>query len=148
MSVYVKGKVYFRTPELPAGPVANNDVGTTNFDSPITLNCLDNDTGDTISIQSVDTTGTNGTVTPSGGDIVYNPNGAFDSIPFGTTDTDSFSYTIVDSFGQTSTASVTVTVEKPSAASATNDTAIVNFDSTVSIPVLNMTLGVPLVFNL
>lgn len=138
-----------RTPVLPTAPVANNDVGTTNSDSPITLNCIDNDIGTSISIQSIDTSGTQGTATQSGGDIVYDPNGQFNGLPFNGTDTDSFSYTIVDSFGRTSTANVTVTVNRvmPPAPVANNDTATVDWDSTVSIPVLNNDTGTSISIN-
>ncbi len=44
------------------------------------------------------------------GTFSYDPNGAFDTLPTGMTDTDSFMYTISDGNGGTDTATVTVTI--------------------------------------
>ena len=46
----------------------------------------------------------------SNGNVVYNPNGQFDSLPAGGLANDTFSYTIVDGDGRTASASVTVAV--------------------------------------
>lgn len=133
--------IIIRTAAAPAGPVATGDTATVDFDDTVSIPVLTNDTGTSISIQSVDDSSAQGTATISGNDIIYDTDGAFDSLSSGTDDTDQFSYTIVDSFGQTSTATVTVTVEKPATASVTNDSALVRFDSTVSIQVLGNDTG-------
>ena len=128
---------------LPAAPVANNDLATTDYNSTVSIPVLNNDTGNSISIQSIDTSSTQGTATQSGSDIVYDPNGQFDGSPFGTTDSDSFSYTIVDSLNQTSTATVNVNVNRQPDVKpvANDDTATVNNNSTVTISVLNNDTG-------
>lgn len=88
-------------------PVAAADTATVNEDSSVTINVLANDSdpdnGDSISIVSA-ANGSNGTVSISGNQLVYTPNANFDG-------SDSFSYTISDAAGQTSTASVDVTVQ-------------------------------------
>ena len=80
-------------------PTANDDgnVGfTTNEDTNFTtVNVLDNDTdpdtSDTLSVLSIDTTGTQGTVTNNGdGTFGYAPNGQFETLAVGETATDTF----------------------------------------------------------
>ena len=135
--------VRLRTPDISAPPVATSDTATTDFDSTVSIPVLDNDSGSSIRIQSIDTTSTQGTASISGSNIVYDPNGAFDSIPFNTTDTDSFSYTVTDPFVQISTATVTVTVDRglPAPPVANNKSAIVEFDETTTVPVLSNDTG-------
>ena len=144
MAVNVRGRVYFRTPGIPTAPVAIDDSATVDFDDTVTISVLNNDTGDSISIDSFDDSSTQGIVTQAGNNLIYDPNGQFDGIPFNTSDTDSFSYTIIDSFGQTSnSANVTVTVLRgnPPMPVANDDSATTDWDSTVSIPVLSNDTG-------
>ena len=88
----------------PGPPIANNDTATTNEERAVTVNVLENDTGKGISISNVSSP-SNGTALISGSSIAYTPNSGFIG-------TDSFTYTIKDSIGQTSSANVTVTVNK------------------------------------
>ncbi|MDJ0825475.1 MAG: Ig-like domain-containing protein [Rhodobacter sp.] len=116
------------------GPTANDDGGalfTTDEDSFFTTgSVLTNDVdpdGDTLFVDGLDTTGTLGTVLDNGnGSYLYDPNGAFDTLPGGATATDTFSYTVSDFEGGTDTATVTITItgvnDAPSAAQATFDT--------------------------
>jgi uncharacterized delta-60 repeat protein len=98
-------------------PVAQDDVATTNEDSPISvaaLGVLANDTDvdatDTLSVVSVNSLGTIGLVSVSpDGSFIYNPNGQFESLAAGQTATDTFTYTISDGTAS-STATVTVTI--------------------------------------
>jgi large repetitive protein len=87
------------------GPVATNDVATTNEDTPFTIAVLANDRdpdGDTLSVVSA--TAPNGTVTINpDGTIKYTPAANFNG-------TDTITYAISDGQGGTSTATVTVTV--------------------------------------
>ncbi|NJN09950.1 MAG: tandem-95 repeat protein [Richelia sp. RM1_1_1] len=92
-------------------PVANNDTATTDEDNSVTINVLANDTdsdGDTLTITGV--SGSTGSVTIDGDNIVYNPNGQFESLNAGETATDTFSYTVSDGNGLNDTATVTVTI--------------------------------------
>ncbi len=85
-------------------PVAVDDSATspsTGVTIPVLNNDYDND-GDALSFCGIGT-GSNGTVTASGGSLVYMPNSGFSG-------TDSFTYTICDGNGGTDTAIVTVTV--------------------------------------
>ena len=95
-------------------PTAVGDTDNTNEDTPITIDVLvndtDPDTNDTKTVQSVNTTGTQGAVTNNGTDITYNPNGAFEHLQVGESAVDTFAYTMVDSQGIPSTTTVTVTV--------------------------------------
>ena len=62
-------------------------------------------------IDSVDTTGTEGTVTFDDDSVTYDPAGAFNDLEDGETATDSFTYTITDGAGNFDTASVTVEID-------------------------------------
>lgn len=101
-------------------PVAVNDLGAfflTDEDTAFTtVNVLGNDTdpdvGDTLSVISVDTAGTLGTVVENGdGTFEYNPSGQFESLVEGESATDSFGYTVSDGSGGTDAATVTITIE-------------------------------------
>jgi VCBS repeat-containing protein len=74
-------------------------------------NDSDIDAGAMLSVESVDTTGTKGTVVlNSDGTISYDPNGQFEALAQGDTASDTFSYTVRDESGAQDTATVTVTV--------------------------------------
>ncbi len=97
-------------------PEAVDDTVTTDEDTAVASisvlgNDRDPDTGDMLSVESVNTTGTLGSVTDNGdGTLAYDPNGAFETLGVGETATDVFSYSITDGAGETATATVTVTV--------------------------------------
>ena len=72
--------------------------------------CSDPD-GDTLTLKSVDTTGTKGTVAiNSDGTIHYDPNGQFQGLAQGQTATDTFTFTVSDGFQDSAPATVTVTI--------------------------------------
>ena len=102
--------------EPAVNPIARDDSATVSEDGPAqTIDLLANDEDPqdgTPSLQSIDTAGTQGTVTDNGdGTVDYDPNGQFEALIDGETATDSFSYTVVDSDGNTASADVTVTIE-------------------------------------
>jgi VCBS repeat-containing protein len=67
--------------------------------------------GDTVSVTSIDTTGTKGSVSINAdGSIHYDPNGQFESLNEGQTATDTFTYKVSDGFHTSSAATVTVTI--------------------------------------
>ncbi|KPK38135.1 MAG: hypothetical protein AMJ69_09190, partial [Gammaproteobacteria bacterium SG8_47] len=116
-------------------PIANADSGaafTTDQDTSFTTgdvlgNDTDPDVGDTLTVQSIDTTATLGSVFDNGdGTFDYDPNGAFDTLAAGESATDTFTYTVSDGNGGTSTAGVTITVnganDGPSLATTITDT--------------------------
>jgi len=78
-----------------------------------TGNVLENDSdaeGDSLTIQSIDLSGTIGLVTDNGdGTFDYDPNGQFENLNLGESITDSFTYTISDGY-LTDTAAVTITI--------------------------------------
>lgn len=76
------------------------------------FNDSDTDTGETalLRIIALDTTGTRGSATVSGGVVYYSPNGAFNSLSAGASASDTFRYTVTDPKGATATAVVTVRV--------------------------------------
>ncbi len=64
----------------------------------------------TLSVQSIDTTGTLGQVTDNGdGTFTYDPNGQFEYLAAGEQATDTFTYTLNDGSGDAATAIVTIT---------------------------------------
>jgi hypothetical protein len=88
-------------------PVAVDDSATTEIDVPVTVNVLANDSdpdGDTITINSVNTAGTSGSVTCSATACTYTP-------PTGFTGTDTFRYDNTDGIAVSTTATVTVNVQ-------------------------------------
>ena len=111
-------------PNVP--PVAVDDTGSTDEDSALTSgNVLGNDSdgdGGTLSVTAV-----NGVAANVGSPIVlasgalltlnangsydYDPNGAFEALNDGESDTDSFAYTVSDGQGGSDTATVTITVD-------------------------------------
>ena len=77
----------------------------------VVANDTDPDTGDALTVQNVDTTGTKGSVVLNpDGSFSYDPNGQFESLAVGDSSSDSFRYTVTDGNGGTSTATVTITI--------------------------------------
>ncbi|MFC4723581.1 Ig-like domain-containing protein, partial [Geojedonia litorea] len=105
-------------------PVAVDDLSTTDPNVAVTIPVLTNDTdidGDTLSVSSIVTTPTNGTVVINGDDtITYTPNPGFN------VGTDTFEYEVCDGSGLCDIALVTVEVPKtflpPTANPDTNST--------------------------
>ena len=100
-------------------PAAANDAAITDEDSQVTVaapgvlnNDSDPDAGDTLSVTTVDTSGTAGAVTAwnTNGSFTYSPDGQFDYLKAGSSATDSFTYTVSDGNGGTDTATVTITI--------------------------------------
>ncbi len=77
------------------------------FVVPVLGNDVDYD-GEEITIISVDATGAAGLVSLANGEIIYDPDGAFDGLAPDGTASDTFSYTIMDESGQTDSATVTL----------------------------------------
>ena len=110
------------------GITAVADIGATAQGSVLSVNAssgvLTNDTdldGDSLSVSEVDgTAGDVGTQITLGsgalltlnanGSYDYDPNGVYDGLAVGVTDTDSFSYTVVDGNGESASATVTITI--------------------------------------
>ena len=95
-------------------PIAGNVSASTDKHTAIHINVLANDgdpDGDTLSVASVDTTGTKGSVSINpNGTIHYDPNGQFQSLLQGQTATDTFTYKASDGFHDSNSATVTVTI--------------------------------------
>lgn len=116
------------------GPVAVDDIASTEEDDPVRVPVLRNDSdpdGDSLTL-SVLTQPTNGSATEAQGDsVIYRPDTGFSG-------TDSFTYEISDGNGGVSTATVTVTVSSLNAApSAQADAVQVSQGESVTIAVLS-----------
>jgi len=128
-------------------PLAEDDAAATDEDSPVTVTApgvLDNDSdldvGDTLTVTSVDKSGTVGLVNAWGADgsFTYDPNGQFEYLQAGSSTTDSFTYTVSDDHGGSDTATVTVTVNGVNDPPvAVNDSAITKKNTSVIIDVLS-----------
>jgi uncharacterized repeat protein (TIGR01451 family) len=120
-------------------PVATDDRASTNPNTPVVINVLDNDTDPNNNLNPTNVTivtpPTNGTVSvnPVTGQITYTPNPGFNS------GTDTFEYQVCDTTGQCDRATVTVTV--PVTATnppvANNDSTSTNPNTPVLIDILN-----------
>jgi len=118
---------------VSTAPDAVNDSESTDFNAPVSIDVLGNDTdpeNDTLTVTSF-TQGTNGTVTEgANGELVYTPNDGFSG-------PDSFTYTISDGNGGTDTATVNVTVgDAPNKPPVANDDAVSTMCSAITIAVL------------
>jgi hypothetical protein len=111
-------------------PTASDDTGTTDEDTPLSiadgdstdlLNLASDVDGDTLSLAQIDgATFSSGTpvALSSGAEVTanadgswtYDPNGQFESLGNGETDTDSFTYTVTDGNGGTAQGTITVTI--------------------------------------
>ena len=98
-------------------PACAADMPTTDEDSSTIVGVLSNDSDPdpgetaTLTVLSVDTTGTTGMVTNNGTDVTYDPNGQFESLGSTDSTTDAFTYTAQDADGLTCMATVTVTID-------------------------------------
>ena len=112
---------------LPAPPVAKNDTGTTQVNTPLVVpapGVLSNDTGENITVQS--------NTDPSHGTVTLNPDGSYTYTPDPDySGPDSYTYTIVDDAGQTDTATVKITVTPL----AVDDTATTPFETPITVDV-------------
>ena len=96
----------------PASAV--NDVATTDEDTSVNGNVLTNDIGDSLTVTTTgqQTLESGALVTiNSNGTFSYNPNNQFESLNDGETTTDTFLYTMRDGSGNTSSATVTITID-------------------------------------
>jgi VCBS repeat-containing protein len=96
-------------------PLAHADAASTAATASTTINVLANDSDPQanaiLSVKALNLTGTNGSaVINANGTITYTPGPAYANLVAGTSSSDSFAYTITDQSGQTSTASVKVTI--------------------------------------
>ena len=114
-------------------PEAFDDNATTNEDTAVTIDVLNNDgdiDGDTLTIDNV-TQPANGTVNNNSSDVTYTPNSNY----FGA---DSFTYTISDGNGGSDTATVSVTVTSVNDLPiADDDVATTSEDTAVTIDLLS-----------
>jgi VCBS repeat-containing protein len=97
-----------------AAPTCSNVSAPTDKNTAIDISvlpsCSDVD-GDTLTVASVNTAGTKGSVSiNANGTIHYNPNGQFQSLTAGQTATDTFTYQVSDGFQDSASATVTVTI--------------------------------------
>ena len=90
---------------IPAPPVAKNDLVTTDMNKSIAIYVLENDTGSGIELESV-TSPSNGTSFAYVNQVNYTPAEGYSG-------NDSFTYTIKDSRGRKSTGTVNITVNAP-----------------------------------
>lgn len=123
-----------------ADPVATDDSATLAEDAAQLIDVLANDTdaeGDSLSLTGLDRSGTQGQVSLSGGQVRYDPGGAFDHLAPGETATDSFGYSVSDGHGGSDSAQVTVTITGVNTdPTAGDDSATTAVRDTVEIDVL------------
>ena len=114
---------------------ADEDTGATISVADLIANDKDYD-GDTLTIDSVDTSGTMGSVSiNSDGTLSYDPGNAYESLAVGETATDSFTYTVSDGEGGFATGTVTVTVNGANdGPTAADDTGAVAEDGVLDVP--------------
>ncbi|MBS0560776.1 MAG: tandem-95 repeat protein, partial [Proteobacteria bacterium] len=125
-------------------PVATSQTGTVGASSCVWLNVApydaDTNRADTLSIISIDLTGTLGTgwLNPSAPNgFNYAPNGAFNYLSAGETATDTLHYTVSDNHGATSTGVMTITVSGVNKAPvATNNSGSTYADQSITFNVL------------
>ena len=96
-------------------PTALNDTADVSEDGPATaIAVLGNDTdpdGDPLTVIGVAGTGNGESVGFTSSAVTYDPNGAFEDLASGATQTENLTYTVSDGNGATDTANVTVTIQ-------------------------------------
>ncbi len=109
-------------------PTAHPDAVTVGEnDGATVVNVLANDTdpagaNDLLSVSRINSLGTRGAVTLSGGQVRYSADSFFEALGANETDIDSFEYSISDGDGDSSTATVTVTITGQNDAPTANGT--------------------------
>ena len=122
--------------QINEAPNAFDDASSTEEETSVVVNVLDNDTDPNNDVLGVDefTQGANGTVVDLGnGNLQYTPNAGFIG-------QDTFDYTVADTEGLTDTATVTINVTEEGAnlaPVAVDDTATTEQDTAVQVFVLN-----------
>lgn len=123
-------------------PVASADTAATDEDNTTTIDVLANDsdvdTGDTpadeITVSSVTQPGNGGSVSLVDGVVTFDPNGAFEALDAGESDTTSFTYTMTDGeVSKTETVVVTVNGVNDAPIVATNAGITLNEGTTATI---------------
>ncbi|MFK7943051.1 MAG: Ig-like domain-containing protein [Paracoccaceae bacterium] len=118
--------------------VSEDDTAPTTID--LTANDVDPDDTDDLAIDSIDTSGTQGTVVinPDNDTVDYDPNGQFEFLGVGESAVDTFTYTVVDPSGATATAAVSVTITgENDAPVALDDVVNASSDAPTEIDVLD-----------
>jgi hypothetical protein len=118
----------------PPPPVAKNDIATTPFQTPVTINVLANDSDPsglplTVTQATVQTSGSGTVKINTNNTITFTPDIEFDGNA-------TFSYTISNGHGGTATATVSVNVLAPLPPIAGPDSATTPFNKSVTINVL------------
>ncbi|MDH4367652.1 MAG: Ig-like domain-containing protein [Dehalococcoidia bacterium] len=136
-----EGQTCIVIPDQPPNliPTAQDDVAITDEDNPVSVvapgvltNDSDPDVGDALTVTSVDTSGTVGTVVAwaADGSFTYDPDGQFEYLKAGSSTTASFTYTVSDGRGGNDTATVTITIngvnDGPTGISLSNDSVAEN----------------------
>lgn len=137
LSSSVPGAVVLTINPANATPVANDDNAFTDDATAINIDVLTNDTdvdSANLSVVSVDTAGTNGSVTNNGTDLTYIPN-------LGFLGDDIFTYMATDGVGNSNSATVTVSV------SASPNQAPVATSDSVNITVGSGSILINLIAN-
>jgi hypothetical protein len=113
----------------PAAPVAAGDTYGTPYQTALNVSApgvLGNDSGTNITVQTWGTASHGSVSGNSDGSFTYTPDSGYGG-------PDSFSYTATDPFGQTSNATVNLTVGLPAGPSTTNDTYSTGYNTPVTV---------------
>jgi len=122
-------------------PVAHADTAAGTENQVLSIAVLANDTdvddGHVLSLVSASAPAGQGSVSLSGGNVVFNPGTDFDHLAAGATQTVVLTYTMQDEYGAQSSSTVTVTVTGTNDAPvATADTATTSENAAVTVAVL------------
>ncbi|QIK63277.1 tandem-95 repeat protein [Leucobacter viscericola] len=114
------------------GPVARDDSATTGQGVPVLVDVLANDDGDNLTVTIASD--------PANGTAIVESDGRVTNTPVaGFAGTDTFEYTVTDPVGQTSTATVTITVVAGPV--AVDDSALTPEDTAVTVDLLANDVG-------
>ncbi|QLQ30759.1 MAG: tandem-95 repeat protein [Candidatus Thiothrix singaporensis] len=113
-------------------PTPANDAATTEYNTPVTLNLLDNDGSPkpTIVSNTSPTAGGKVTLNKTTGVMTYTPKSGFSG-------TDSFNYTVKNASGLTAPATVTITVKAGVPPTPVDDSATTKYNTPVTLNLLD-----------
>lgn len=121
-------------------PVVNTDAASVWVGQTVNISPLLNDTdadGDSLVIESIDTSGLRGSVSQNGDTLTYDPGTAFNNEAEGSSIVDSFTYLVTDNKGAFVAGQIDITVKVNTTPTANADTVSVAEDQTVTFTPLS-----------
>ncbi|VUD46876.1 Bifunctional hemolysin/adenylate cyclase [Thalassocella blandensis] len=117
-----EASVFITVTGTDSQPIAVADVASTDQNTSVEIDVLANDSGSNLTLESVELSSGSGTVSIVDNKVVFDADGQYDYLADGETEQVELSYTVANSNGETSSATISLTV------TGTNDGPVANPD--------------------